>query len=39
MQLASQARFVLEILMSVSPDPKKNQLLAALPDAVGPGVV
>ena len=33
MQLASQARFVLEILMSVSPDPKKNQLLAALPDA------
>jgi len=32
-QVGNQARFTLEVLMPVSPDPKKNQLLAALPDA------
>ena len=31
--VVNRARFALEALMPVSPDPKKNQLLAALPDA------
>ena len=31
--VVNRAKFTLEALMSISPDPKKNHLLAALPEA------
>ena len=31
--VVNQARSALEVMVPVSPDPKKNQLLAALPEA------